>query len=104
MPQRGGADHVSTYRRHYIGKDRVAKDPETHLIGRSYRQVGKVKNETAANLSHLPGDGRIGYLQVLAGRKSPRTLCGGTRCRINDGLSRPGERKCLKAVPTAREN
>ena len=54
MPKRGGAVHVSTHRRHYVGKDGVARDYETHLLRRSYRQDGKVKNETVANLSHLP--------------------------------------------------
>jgi Transposase DDE domain len=47
---------VSTHRRHYVGKDGVARDYETHLLRRSYRQDGKVKNETVANLSHLPGE------------------------------------------------
>src|SRR5450756_444655 len=56
MPKRGGAVHVSTHRRHYVGKDGVARDYETHLLRRSYRQDGKVKNETVANLSHLPGE------------------------------------------------
>ena len=47
---------MSTHRRHYVGKDGVTRDYETHLLRRSYRQDGKVKNETVANLSHLPGD------------------------------------------------
>ncbi|HEY5183828.1 MAG TPA: IS1634 family transposase [Actinomycetes bacterium] len=47
---------MSTHRRHYVGKDGVARDYETHLLRRSYREDGKVKNETVANLSHLPGD------------------------------------------------
>lgn len=51
MPRRGGAVHVVTTRRHY--KDRVY---ETHLLRRTYREGGKVKNETLANLSHLPDD------------------------------------------------
>lgn len=29
---------------------------ETHLLRRSFREDGKVKNETVANLSHLPGE------------------------------------------------
>ena len=41
--------HVVTTRRHY--KDRVY---ETHLLRRSYREGGKVKNQTVGNLSHLP--------------------------------------------------
>jgi hypothetical protein len=51
MPKRGGAMHVATTRRHYKGKTY-----ETHLLRRSYRQDGKVKHETLANLSHLPGE------------------------------------------------
>src|SRR5664279_4102018 len=34
----------------------VERDYETHLLRRSYREDGKVKNETVANLSHLPAD------------------------------------------------
>ena len=56
MPKRGSAIHVSTHRRHYVGKDGVERDYETHLLRRSYREDGKVKNETVANLSHLPAD------------------------------------------------
>jgi hypothetical protein len=41
--------HVVTTRRHY--KDKVY---ETHLLRRTYREGGKVKNETVGNLSHLP--------------------------------------------------
>jgi Transposase DDE domain len=49
MPTRGGSVHVVTTRRHY--KDKVY---ETHLLRRTYREAGKVKNETVGNLSHLP--------------------------------------------------
>src|SRR5659263_492613 len=56
MPKRGNAVHVSTHRRHYVGKDGVERDYVTHLLRRSYRQDGKVKNETVANLSHLAAD------------------------------------------------
>src|SRR5680860_1165346 len=55
MAKRGGAVHVTTHRRHYVGKDGVARDYETHLLRRSWREDGKVRNETVANLSHLPG-------------------------------------------------
>lgn len=55
--------HVSTTRRHY--KDKVY---ETTLLRRSYRQDGKVKNETLANLSHLPPE-TIGLIRAsLAGK------------------------------------
>ncbi|MDZ7576783.1 MAG: IS1634 family transposase [Candidatus Nanopelagicales bacterium] len=54
MARRGGAVHVTTHRRHYTGKDGVARIYETHLLRRSFREDGKVRNETVANLSHLP--------------------------------------------------
>ena len=46
--------HVTTHRRHYVGKDGQEKTYETHLLRRSYREGGKARNETVANLSHLP--------------------------------------------------
>jgi hypothetical protein len=48
--------HVTTHRRHYVGKDGVARDYVTHLLRRSWREGGTVRNETVANLSHLPSD------------------------------------------------
>ena len=47
---------MSSHRRHYTGKDGVERTYETHLLRRSFREGGKVKNETVANLSHLPGE------------------------------------------------
>src|ERR1700694_947231 len=49
MPARSGTAHVVTTIRKY--KDRVYR---THLLRRSYREGGTVKNETLGNLSHLP--------------------------------------------------
>ena len=49
MARRGGAVHVVTTRRRY--KDRVY---ETHLLRRTFREGGRVRNETVGNLSHLP--------------------------------------------------
>ena len=49
MPARTGTAHVVTTTRRY--KDKVYC---THLLRRSYREDGKVKNETLGNLSHLP--------------------------------------------------
>jgi transposase len=51
MPSRGGAIHVVTTQRHYKGRVYT-----NHLLRRSFRQDGKVKNETLGNLSHLPDD------------------------------------------------
>jgi len=49
MAKRSGTAHVVTTTRKY--KDQVYR---THLLRRSYREDGKVKNETLGNLSHLP--------------------------------------------------
>ncbi|MGH9307685.1 MAG: IS1634 family transposase, partial [Acidimicrobiales bacterium] len=75
MPRRGGAMHVSTTRRHYVGKDGVERNYETHLLRRSVRIGSKVRNETLANLSHLPPGiveairaGLSGETLVVAGR------------------------------------
>ena len=46
--------HISTTRRHYVGADGVERDYETHLLRRSVRSGKTVRNETLANLSHLP--------------------------------------------------
>ncbi len=51
MPARTGAAHVVTTTRKY--KDQVYR---THLLRRSYREDGVVKNETLGNLSHLPDE------------------------------------------------
>ena len=49
MASRTGTAHVVTTKREYNGKVYC-----THLLRRSYREDGKVKNETLGNLSHLP--------------------------------------------------
>jgi len=51
MPKRTGTAHVVTTKRQYKGQ--VYR---THLLRRSYREGGAVKNETLGNLSHLPDD------------------------------------------------
>ena len=48
----GGARHSGAMSKRRHG-DRVYK---THLVRRSYREEGKVKHETLANLSHLPDE------------------------------------------------
>jgi hypothetical protein len=54
---------VVTTRRHY--KDKVY---ETVLLRRSYREAGKVKTETLANLSHLPPEALEAVRASLAGK------------------------------------
>lgn len=63
-PRPSGAMHVVTNRRQGTHREYV-----THLLRRSYREGGKVKNETLANLSHLP-DELIELIRgALAGRQ-----------------------------------
>lgn len=54
--------HVARTSRHYKGKTY-----ESFLLRRSYRENGKVKNQTLANLSHLPTDAIDVIRRVLAG-------------------------------------
>jgi hypothetical protein len=56
--------HVAVTRRHYKGKEYTST-----LLRRSYREDGKVKNETVGNLSHLPGWVIDGLRAMLAGRR-----------------------------------
>src|SRR5713101_5405605 len=56
--------HVATTRRQH--KDKVY---ETHLLRRSYREGDKVKNETLANLSHLPPETIALVRESLAGKR-----------------------------------
>lgn len=51
MSARQGPVHVATTRRTYGDKTYY-----THLLRRTYREDGKVKNETVGNLSHLPDE------------------------------------------------
>jgi len=64
MAKRTGTVHVATTRRHYKGKVY-----ETTLLRRSYREGGKVKNETVGNLSHLPAEVIAAIRAMLAGRQ-----------------------------------
>ncbi len=50
-PRPTGAIHVVTNRRQGKGREYV-----THLLRRSYREGGKVRNETVGNISHLPAE------------------------------------------------
>jgi DDE family transposase len=64
-----GAVHVTTQRRHYTGKDGRERVYETHLLRRSWREGGKVRNETVANLSKLPAETIELIRRSLAGER-----------------------------------
>src|SRR6266567_658137 len=68
MTRRTGAMHVETSRSHQTLKDGTGRTYERHLLRRSYRDGGKVRKETLANLSHLPPEAIAAVRAVLAGK------------------------------------
>jgi hypothetical protein len=60
--------HVETSRSHQTLKDGTGRTYERHLLRRSYRDGGKVRKETLANLSHLPPEAITAVRAVLAGK------------------------------------
>jgi hypothetical protein len=64
MAKRGGKVHIAVTRRHYKGTEY-----KTTLLRRSYREDGKVRNETVGNLSHLEEWMIDGLRAMLAGRR-----------------------------------
>src|SRR6516164_547406 len=72
MSQRGGAVHVVTTRRRYKGRVYA-----THLLRRSYREDGRVRNQTLGNLSHLPAS----LIELIR-----RALRGEAIAAVSDGL------------------
>jgi transposase len=72
MSARQGPVHVATTRRTYGDKTYY-----THLLRRTYREDGKVKNETVGNLSHLPDE----VIEVVR-----RALRGETLVNPSDGF------------------
>jgi hypothetical protein len=59
-----GAMHLVTQRRPGVRRDYV-----THLLRRTYREGGKVKKETIANLTHVPERILEGLRSLLAGKE-----------------------------------
>src|SRR5260370_12365941 len=68
MTRRPGAMHVETSRSHQRLKDGTERVYQRHLLRRSYRDGGKVRKETLANLSHLPDDAIEAVRLALAGK------------------------------------
>ena len=68
MTRSSGAMHVETSRSHQTLKDGTDRTYERHLLRRSYRDGGKVRKETLANLSHLPPQAIAAVRAVLAGK------------------------------------
>lgn len=68
MAKGTGAVHIAIQRRKYTGKDGVERVYESQLLRRSFREDGRVRNETLANLSALPPEAVAAVKAVLAGR------------------------------------
>jgi hypothetical protein len=60
--------HVETSRSHQVLKDGTERIYQRHLLRRSYRDGGKVRKETLANLSHLPDEAIEAVRLALAGK------------------------------------
>jgi len=60
--------HVATSRSHQVLKDGTERVYQRHLLRRSYREGGKVRKETLANLSHLPEAAIEAVRLALAGK------------------------------------
>ncbi|MGH3193024.1 MAG: IS1634 family transposase [Streptosporangiaceae bacterium] len=54
MAEQAAAMHVARIRSGYSGRDGQRRDYESRYLRRSYRDAGKVRHETLANLSGLP--------------------------------------------------
>ena len=54
MGRRSGAVHVVRVRKSHVDKHGVARQYESAYLRRTWREDGKVRNETVANLSVLP--------------------------------------------------
>jgi len=60
--------HVETSRSHRVLRDGTERTYERHLLRRSFRDGGKIRKETLANLSYLPPEAIAAIRAVLAGK------------------------------------
>jgi hypothetical protein len=64
-----GAMHVARNKSHYVAKSGRERVYESVLLRRTYREGGKVKHETLANLSQLPADAVAALEATLKGKR-----------------------------------
>src|SRR5947208_10406374 len=69
MVARGGAMHVARNRRTYVAKSGEQRVYESVLVRRTYREGGKVRHETLANLSALPAEAVAAIEATLKGER-----------------------------------
>ena len=69
MTARSGAMHVARNKRTYVAKSGERRVYESVLVRRTYREGGKVRHETLANLSALPGEAVAAIEATLKGER-----------------------------------
>jgi hypothetical protein len=69
MTARGGAMHVARNRRTYVAKSGEQRVYESVLVRRTYRDGGRVRHETLANLSALPAEAVAAIEATLKGER-----------------------------------
>ena len=69
MVARGGAMHVARNKRAYLAKSGERRVYESVLVRRTYRDGGKVRHETLANLSALPAEAVAAIEATLKGER-----------------------------------
>jgi len=69
MVARSGAMHVARNRRTYVAKSGERRVYESVLVRRTYREGGKVRHETLANLSALPAEAAAAVEATLKGER-----------------------------------
>jgi hypothetical protein len=69
MVARGGAMHVARNKRTYVAKSGEQRVYESVLVRRTYRDGGKVRHETLANLSALPAEAAAAVEATLKGQR-----------------------------------
>src|SRR5579864_7894819 len=69
MVVRSGAMHVARNKRTYVAKSGERRVYESVLVRRTYRDGGKVRHETLANLSALPAEAAAAVEATLKGER-----------------------------------
>ncbi|HEY7262364.1 MAG TPA: IS1634 family transposase [Trebonia sp.] len=69
MKARSGAMHVARNKRTYVAKSGEQRVYESVLVRRTYREAGKVRHETLANLSALPAEAVAAVEAVVKGER-----------------------------------
>ena len=69
MTARSGAMHVARNKRSYVAKSGERRVYESVLVRRTYREGGKVRHETLANLSALPAEAVAAIEATLKGER-----------------------------------